>query len=123
MVSGGSDRVRESERIEAPSRKSMEEIKARAGLLLCYIAIGLVGLVSLIVMVSFFFTTHSLKSLAEPLTQESLQVFKEARSIVVEDLLKVSDRLLGNVLLPVLTLLLGYIFGSREEKAESGEGD
>jgi flagellar basal body-associated protein FliL len=126
MGSGGSERRRESVesvKIEAPSRKSMREMKTRAGLILCYIAIGLVGLVSLTVIMYFFFATHSLKPPEQPLTQESIQVYKEARSAVIEDVLKISDRILGNVLLPVLTLLLGYMFGSREEKAEAEKGD
>jgi len=126
MGNGGSERGRESVesvKIEAPSRKSMREMKTRAGLILCYIAIGLVGLVSLIMVMYFFFATHSLKSLAQPLTQDSLQIYKEARSAVVDDITRIGDRLLGNVLLPVLTLLLGYIFGSREERAEPKEGD
>lgn len=70
-----------------------------------------------------FFTTYPMKSLAQPLTQESIQLYKEARSVVVDDVLQISNLFLGSVLLPILTLLLGYMFGSREEKMETSEGD
>lgn len=111
------------ERIETPPPKSMKLMKMRAGLILCYIAIGLVGLVSLMMIIYFFSATHSLKSLAQPLTQESLQIYKEARAAVVDDVLRVGNLFLGSVLLPILTLLLGYMFGSREDKSETNEGD
>ena len=98
-------------------------MKERAGVVLCYIAIGLVGLVSLAMIIYFFAATYSLKSLAQPLTQELIQIYKEARAAVVDDVLRVGNLFLGSVLLPILTLLLGYMFGSREEKAETDEGD
>jgi hypothetical protein len=132
METENSDRARESIRIEAPSygfspklisRESVKVMRARAGIILCYIAIGLVGLVSLIMIIYFFVATHSLKSLAQPLTEESLKIYKEARSAVVDDIAKVGNLFLGSVLLPILTLLLGYIFGSKEERAEANEED
>lgn len=121
-----SDRGRKSERIEALPRRSTREMKTRAGLMLCYIVIGLIGLESLIMIVYVFAATYSLKPLEQPLTQESLQIYKEARSVVVDNVLKLGNLFLGSVLLPILTLLLGYMFGSRAEKAElqeSEEGD
>jgi len=33
----------------------------------------------------------------------------------MEEVVKISDQLLAKILLPILTLLLGYIFGSREK--------
>jgi hypothetical protein len=116
MGSEGSDRERKSERIGTSALKSMKGT-TRAGIRFCYIIIGLIGLLSLIMVIYFFAATHSLRPLAQPLTQESLQIYKEARSTVVDDITRIGDQLLGNVLLPTLTLLLGYIFGSREEKA------
>ena len=104
-----------------PPEPTIERTKTWAGIILSYITLGLIGLESLIIIIYFFSATYSLKSLAEPLTQESLQVFKEARSAVVEDVLKIGNLFLGSVLLPILTLLLGYIFGSRAKKAETEE--
>ena len=114
------DTLPEYEQTEKPEK--IKRMKARAGIRLCYIAIGLVGLVSIIVIIYFFSATYPLKSLSQPLTQESIQIYREARSAVVDDVLKVGDQILGK-LLPILTLLLGYVFGAREEKAENEEGD
>jgi len=132
MENADSDSARESIRIEAPSygfspeiisQESVKVMRARAGLILCYIAIGLVGLVSLMMIIYFFVATYSLKSLAQPLTKESLEIYKEARSAVVDDVLRVGNLFLGTVLLPILTLILGYMFGSREDRAETKEAD
>jgi len=131
MEHGESDGVRMTERIEVPSEKikrlpqrwSMKEMRTRAGLILCYVAIALVGIVALMMIIYFFFATYSLKSLAQPLTEESLRIYKEARAAVVDDVLRVGNLFLGSVLLPILTLLLGYMFGSREEKDEVAEED
>lgn len=103
--------------------EAIDEKKVMAGLRLCYIALGFVGGIAVIIIAYFILATHSLKPLAQPLTEESLKLYREARSIVVDDILKVSDRLLGSVLVPILTLLLGYIFGSREDRTSSKEGD
>lgn len=110
-------------KVEAPPRKSMKEMKTRAELILCYVAIGLIGLESLIMITYFLLATYPLKSLAQPLTEESLRIYKEARSAVVDDVLSIGNLFLGSILLPILTLLLGYMFGSREEKGETTEGD
>ena len=101
---------------------SIEGTKTWAGIILCYVTIGLIGLESLIMIIYFFAATYSLKSLGEPLTQDSIRAYKEARAAVVDDVVKISDQILGK-LLPVLTLLLGYVFGAREERAEIEEGD
>jgi hypothetical protein len=106
-----------------PPQPTIERTKAWAGIVLSYITLGFIGLESLIMIVYFFCATYSLKSLGQPLTQESLQIFKEARSAVVDDVLKIGNLFLGSVLLPILTLLLGYIFGSRTKEVETGEGD
>jgi len=104
-----------------PPQPTIGRMKTWAGIILCYVTIGLIGLESLIMIVYFFSATYSLKSLAQPLTQESLQIYKEARDAVVDDVMKIGNLFLGSVLLPILTLLLGYIFGSRAGKAESEE--
>jgi len=119
----GRNDERIKERVKQPPQRSMKEMRIRAGLILCYVAIGLVGIVALMMIIYFFSATHSLKSLAQPLTQESLQIYKEARAAVVDDVLRVGNLFLGSVLLPILTLLLGYMFGSREEKGEATEED
>ncbi len=119
----GRNDERIKERVKQPPQRSMKEMRIRAGLILCYVAIGLVGIVALMMIIYFFFATYSLKSLAQPLTQESLQIYKEARAAVVDDVLRVGNLFLGSVLLPILTLLLGYMFGSREEKGETNEED
>lgn len=130
MGNGELNEGRESYKIEAPQSqwylppKSMREMmKTRAGLILCYVVIGLIGLESLIMIVYLFSATYPMKSLAQPLTEESLRIYKEARSAVVDDVLQISNLFLGSVLLPILTLLLGYMFGSREENTETNEGD
>ena len=104
-----------------PPEPTVGRMKTWAGIILCYVTIGLIGLESLIMIIYFFSATYSLRSLSQPLTQESLQVYKEARGAVVDDVMKIGNLFLGSVLLPILTLLLGYIFGSRAGKAESEE--
>jgi len=135
MENGDFDEVRKSMEIEVPSHgitprsvyeltpSSAKVLKTRVGLILCCVVIGLIGLESLIMIVYFFAATYPLKSLAQPLTQESIQFYKEARAAVVNDVLSIGNLFLGTVLLPILTLLLGYMFGAREEKGETTEGD
>jgi len=103
------------------SVKEISVIKTKAGLTLCYTTLGFIGLISIILIIYFFTATNSLNSLAQPLTQESLQLYKEAKSAIADDVVKISDRFLGSILLPILTLLLGYMFGSREEKENREE--
>ena len=89
-------------------------MEVKAGVILCYIVIALLAVILVGIMIYFFASMRHLK-LSE-LTTESLQVYKDARSVVIEEVVKISDQLVAKILLPILTLLLGYIFGSREKK-------
>ena len=89
-------------------------MEARAAVVFCYIIMCLVGLVLISIIIYLFASMHHLK--LSGLTQESLQIYKEGRSMVLEEVVKIGEQLLVKVLLPILTLLLGYIFGSREKR-------
>jgi ABC-type Fe3+ transport system permease subunit len=88
-------------------------MRAQAGIKFCYIVFILVALMLICIFIYLFVSMSGIK-LSEA-TKESLEVYKEARGLVMEEAMKISDQLLAKVLLPVLTLLLGYIFG-REKK-------
>lgn len=49
------------------------------------------------------------------LTEDQLKIYKEVRVIVMDEAMKIGDQFLLKLWLPILTLLLGYIFG-REKK-------
>ena len=101
MGSGGTEPNdgRESVSVEALSKQSTKEIKLRADIKLqSIITLTVVGLVSGIIMLYFIFAMYCLAW----------------QKRAVDDVIKVGDQFLGK-LLPILTLLLGYIFGSRRE--------
>ena len=131
MGSSGQDGSQEPQtaevRVESAESKvesdAIEGGKTWAGITFCYIIIGLIGLESLILIVYFFAATYSLESLGKELSADSVRMLKEARGAVVDDVLKVGNLFLGSVLLPILTLLLGYIYGSRARETGSEEGD
>lgn len=120
---------RRAEVVKVPVEFAIEEVKSDAiesektwaGIKFCYIIIGLIGLESVIMILYFVFATYSLKSLVQPLTTESVEIFKEARAAIVDDILRISNLFLGSILLPILTLLLGYIYGARSKRLDSEE--
>ena len=138
MRSGEQDREREvadmggdvlppesiATKVQLTPIESTERIKTKMGLKLCLIVIIFIGLESLIMMIYFFIATHSLKPMvAQAMTEETVRAYAEARRAVVEDVLKMGNLFLGSVMLPILTLLLGYMFGSRSEEADTEEED
>jgi len=106
--------------VQIKSIESIERMKARFGLYLCLTVIILIGVESAMMLIYLFVDMNSLKSL---LTGDSIQLYSEARRAAVDGMLKIGNLFLGSVLLPILTLLLGYLFGSRSEQAETEEGD
>jgi hypothetical protein len=126
MESEGTGRERQTESIDAKTKditipKSIKLMKTRAGLDLCKITIiSLVILELVVVVVYLLITLLPLRSLNQPLDQESIKTYGELRSAMAGDVLKIGEQFLGK-LLPIITLLLGYMFGSREEKVEVEE--
>lgn len=90
---------RRAEVVKVPVEFAIEEVKSYAiesektwaGIKFCYIIIGLIGLESVIMILYFVFATYSLKSLVQPLTTESVDIFKEARAAIVDDILRISN--------------------------------
>ena len=120
------ERVLPSEAVSAVAEvqlnpvESIERMKARVGLYLCLAVIILIGIESVMMLTHFFVDIHSLKSL---LAGDSIQLYSEARRAAVEGILKIGNLFLGSILLPILTLLLGYLFGSQVGREETeGEG-
>ena len=117
--SGSRESISDGEiaKVVLPSDAANPDIRfmeAKAGVILCYAVVALLAVILVGIMIYFFASMRGLK-LSE-LTTESLQVYKDARSVVMEEVVKISDQLVAKTLLPILTLLLGYIFGSREKK-------
>ena len=83
------------------------------GIRASYVILGFMFLVLIGVIV---YLLVSMSYLTVPsLTEESFKVYKDARSMILDEAMKIGDQFLLKLLLPVLTLLLGYIFG-RERK-------
>ena len=105
-----------SKELPSSGAVSVDEKIKLTGLNLCYITIGLIGLVAVILIIYYFVATSSLESMIGSPTKDTIQIYKDARAAITDDIVKISDRFLGSILLPILTLLMGYMFGSREEK-------
>lgn len=127
MAGGGAERERESVGFDASieykqtEEPKIKDIKTRIGLKLCMITIiGLVALEAVVVIAYFLITWSSVRSFDQTATAELIKSYNEARSAIADDILKIGEQFLGK-LVPVITLLLGYMFGSRMEKAEEGD--
>lgn len=96
-------------------REPMSE-KDWAGIVLAGVVLALIAIFSLILTIYWFRTAPSLESFGTPVKQESLQLYKEASNIAFESVYKILDLIVLTVLLPVLTLILGYLFGTRSKK-------
>ena len=68
------------------------------GLNLCYITIGLIGLVSIVLIIYFYIATRSIELAIGTPTKETIQFYKDARAAITDDIVKISDRFLGSVL-------------------------
>jgi hypothetical protein len=88
---------------------------------MCYITIGLIGFVAIVPIVYFYIAANSLESVVVSPTTDTIQLYKDAKSAITDDIVKIGDRFLGSILLPILTLLMGYMFGSREGKSKKEE--
>ena len=127
MAGGGAERERESVGFDSSieykqtEEPKIKDIKTRIGLKLCMITIiGLVALEAVVVIAYFLITWYSVRSFDQTATAELLTSYNEARSAIADDILKIGEQFLGK-LVPVITLLLGYMFGSRMEKDEEGD--
>jgi len=94
------------------ARELMPE-KEIAGLVLAGVVLGLITVFTLTVIIYWFRTAPSLNSFGVPVTEESLKLYKEASQVIFDRISKMLDIIIVTVLLPILTLILGYIFGSR----------
>ncbi len=56
-----------------------------------------------------------------PVTAESLGLYQKATDLVFQRVASLIDQVVIKTLLPVLTLLLGYIFGARSGKLDSSD--
>jgi len=105
-----------------PNRSiSISEKTQLTGLTMCYITLSLIGFVTIVLIAYFYIATNSLESVIGSPTTDTIQLYKDARSAITDDIVKIGDRFLGSILLPILTLLMGYMFGSREEKSRKEE--
>jgi len=104
--------------VEAPPivRAGVALVKWILIMISCFVVLALVWIV-----ISEFRFQYSLNALiqpapgspANPASKELLDYLKVARTEFREFWLKIFQMVLLNVLLPVLTALLGYVFGSR----------
>ena len=83
------------------------------GIRASYVVLGIIllVLVGIIIYLMVSMSTIKITSLAE----DQLRIYKETRVVVMDEALKLGDQFLLKLLLPVLTLLLGYVLG-RERK-------
>jgi len=71
----------------------------------------------------WFFTAPSISQFEQPITTESLRLYKEASDIAFSRVTTLANVIAGNTLLPVLTFVLGHSFGAQAARAsvEGGE--
>ncbi|MBD3181169.1 hypothetical protein GF312_02685 [Candidatus Poribacteria bacterium] len=104
------------------SDKDIRILQVRAGVVLCYISIALVGASSIIMIIYYIVSIGDFREILKVTNgstdTELIQKYKEVSGIAVDNILRVSERIIGSILVPILTLLLGYIFGSKEAKNE-----
>jgi hypothetical protein len=88
----------------------------RAGFWLLCGMLALVGLLVVGVGAYLAVVLPSPESFGTPPTAESLARWDQASTAVFGRVTGLMDQMVGKVLLPVVTLLLGYVFGTRADQ-------
>ena len=88
----------------------------RAGFWLLCTILGLIGVLLVGVLGFVVFGTPSIESFGNPPSAESLARWKDVSETVFGRATGFADLAILKILLPVATLLLGYVFGTRADQ-------
>lgn len=94
-----------------------------AGVWLCLAVLALLGLVVVGLLLYPMLAAPSLESFGTPATAESLGLWREASDVSFQRATSLLDQVAIKMLLPLLTLLLGYVFGATVGHRAAAEGN
>ena len=94
----------------------------RAGLAFAYWTLGALCAFLLVILGYWFLQAPRLSDFANPVTAESLRLYKEASDLAFQRTTTLAGIVAGSTLLPVLTFVLGHAFGSQAASSSSGQG-
>lgn len=84
-----------------------------AGFRMAGAVLGLIAFFSAAGVGYWMLATPAIAEFGSPVTAESLALWQKASDLVFQRITTLFDQVVIKVLLPVLTLLLGYVFGAR----------
>ena len=64
-------------------------------------------------LVYLLLATPQVRDFGSPATEASLSLYQKASDVVFQRVTSLVDQVVIKILVPLLTLLLGYVFGSR----------
>lgn len=101
----------------APDLREKPTFVQWAGFRLVWAILGLIALLALGLLVYLAVAMPSIDAFGDPVTAESLAFYQKASDLVFERVTTLLDQVVIKTLVPVLTLLLGYVFGTRAGQA------
>lgn len=73
-----------------------------------------------VILAYWFLSAPSLSDFGNPVTSESLRLYKEASDLAFQRTTTLAGLVVGSTLLPVLTFVLGHAFGSQAASSSTG---
>ncbi len=92
-----------------------------AGYRLLWAILGLIALLFVGLLGYLAITLPSLSAFGSPVTAESLALHQRASDVAFQRVTTLLDQVVIKTLVPLLTLLLGYVFGARAGQALSSD--
>ncbi|MDP2935031.1 MAG: hypothetical protein Q8O86_00915 [Dehalococcoidia bacterium] len=89
------------------------------GFKLLWAVLGAIIALSLAIVLFWTLGAPRASDFGSPITADSLALYQKASESFSQHLTSLFEQVVVKVLLPVLTLLLGYVFGSRAGQSES----
>ena len=107
-------------------RKAVREPVSEAQLLGFWLAVSVLLLITFFVIGAVLYLMFAMPKITDfgvPTTDASMILWQKASTDTFQRVTSLIDQIVIRMLLPVLTLLLGYVFGTTIRRGASGNGD
>jgi hypothetical protein len=94
-----------------------------AGVRLLGAVLGLIALLVIVLLVYLAVATPSITAFGSPVTADSFALYQKTSDVVFQRVTSLVDQIVIKTLVPILTLLLGYVFGARAGRLPPEEGN
>jgi hypothetical protein len=96
----------------------IEETKyvTRAGVWIAWGVIAVIVVFTLAILSHWMWTALPITVFGNPVTAESLALYQKARDAAFQQVTSLIDMLVLKAFIPILTLILGYIFGTQVDQ-------